>query len=151
MNKRNNIILIAAAVVILVGGASFYGGTRFNKFKQSRNVFNRDGSGFQQRQGQGMVLGGGTNRANRGGNFINGEIIKKDEKTITVKLADGGSKNIYVTDKTTYGKFIEGSEADLEIGKSIMVNGATNQDGSFLAQMVQIRPEDMRPATSTQR
>ena len=157
---KKNLIFILVAAIVIVGAGAFYGGMKYSQTKQSQNGLNRNGNGANfQRMGQvgmqgGPGITGGAMARNRGGNFINGEIIKKDDKTITVKLPDGGSKIIYVTEKTSYGKFVEGSEKDLEVGKTIMVNGTSNQDGSLLAQTVQMRPA-MPPtagqATSTQK
>ena len=38
-------------------------------------------------------------------------------------------------------KFVGGAISDLEVGKTITVNGKENQDGSVTAQTIQLRPQ----------
>ena len=121
MNKK--IILSIIITAILFGGAGFYFGTRFNSGKNQPQNF------------RGARI---DNRA--GANLVNGEIIAKDNKSITVKLSDGGSKIIFLSDTTEIGKMASGTPTDLEIGKNVMVNGKANSDGSLTAQSIQMRP-----------
>lgn len=72
--------------------------------------------------------------------MVAGEIISKDEKSVTVKLRDGGSKIVFYYDGTKIDKFVSGNAADLEVGKNVVVSGTTNFDGSVTAQSVQVRP-----------
>ncbi|MFH0854432.1 MAG: hypothetical protein V1891_02990 [bacterium] len=126
-------ILIAIGAVIIVGAASFYGGMTYGKYNKSfqANMSQRTNSNFQQfRQGMG-------NRAGEG--LVNGEIIKKDDESITVKLRDGGSKIIYISNKTGIMKSVDGVKDDLEIGENAMVNGKVNSDGSIAAETIQLR------------
>lgn len=124
-------------IVAIVGGGAFFGGMKYGESKKS----------FGKNFTPGQLNGGFQNSATvrngngQGGGFINGEIISKDEKNMTVKLRDGGSKIIFFTNTTEISKFASGSSGDLEVGKSVMVTGKTNQDGSVTAQTIQVRPE----------
>jgi len=137
MNK--NIIIVVSVVV--VAGLSFYGGM---KYGQSNSSADSKGLSSNQRQQMGAQFGGNNGGQRRvggqAGGLINGEIISKDDKSITVKLRDGGSKIVFYSATTTVGKIVDGTSADLEVGNQVMVNGTTSSDGSVTAQNIQIRP-----------
>jgi hypothetical protein len=127
-------ITIAVIAVVVVGAAAFWGGMKFGQSSGAKRM----GQGFQQGMG---TAGGGLKGIRTGANFINGEIINKDDKSITVKMRDGGSKIIFLSNATEFSKFATGTAADLNIGTSVMANGNTNSDGSITAQSIQIRPQ----------
>lgn len=138
-NQKYIGIMILVALIIAAG--SFYSGMLYSGSQKSATAIERNGAGFANgaRTGganRGMVPGGG-----QGAGFVNGSVIKQDDKTITVQLRDGGSKIIYISDKTTVGKTVDGTKADLGVGKNVMVNGKVNTDGSVVAENVQIRPD----------
>lgn len=151
MNTKNKHVIAAIAIVILLGG-SFYGGMRYagskaigsGKFAFSFPQGEASGAQFGGRNGDGMAGAGGFQRGTKAGagntNFVNGEIISNDGKIMTVKLRDGGSKIILLSDTVEIGKFTAGTSADLEVGKTVTVTGKSNSDGSVTAQTVQMRP-----------
>jgi len=137
MKKILPIILV---VIIIVGAGVFYGGMKYGQSKTSSS--NPSGQNFQnltpeQRQQLSQ------NRAGRGGNGANslsGEVISKDQQSLTIKMPDGSSKIVFYSDSIEIGKFVNGTPSDLEVGKTVTVNGKANQDGSITAQSIQIRP-----------
>ena len=132
MKKKLPIII----VVIIIGcGGAFYGGMRYAQSKTPTGPTQRDFQNFQQ-MGNSTRTGNGQSRTG----VTDGEITAKDDKSITVKLRDGSSKIIFYSDSTEVSKFVSGTSNDLEIGKTVMVNGKTNQDGSISAQLIQMRP-----------
>ena len=138
MTKK--ILVVTMAIVILVGGGSFYGGM---KYAQSKTPQRSAQGNFGELQRNGAANIGGLRGGGSGG-FTAGEIIAKDNSSITVKLNNGGSKIVFYSDTTEIDKFAKGMAGDLKIGESITVNGQANQDGSLTAQTIQIRPT--RPA-----
>lgn len=131
--------------IIIIGGGSFYGGMHYQKSKVSSFGSNRTG----MMQGLGAYAGGnaGGGRTGRMMNsgFASGEVLAKDDKSITLKLKSGGSEIILLSDKTQVVKSDQGALTDLVIGQSLTINGTANQDGSLTAESIQIRP-----AASTQ-
>jgi hypothetical protein len=140
MKKR---LIITFVALVLVGAGAFFGGMKYSQNKITQGFAQRMQAGIGNRTG---IAG---DRAGTG--FITGDIIFKDDKSITVKLRDGGSKIIFYSDTTELSKFASGTLSDLEVGKSVSVNGKTNQDGSITAQSIQLRPEILnRPPTMNQ-
>jgi hypothetical protein len=91
--------------------------------------------------------GAGGGRFTAGANFISGDVLAKDAQSITVKMRDGSSRIILYASSTEVSKFAAGTIDDVAVGKTIMVNGKTNTDGSITAQTIQIRPPMPTPPT----
>lgn len=94
-------------------------------------------SRFQQMGAAGTA--GAQRGARNGGDFVSGEIISKDEQSLTLKMPDGGSKIVFFSDSIKILKTVEGSAEDIAAGKQIMVSGKQNSDGSYTAQTIQER------------
>lgn len=136
MKKTLPLIIV---LIVVVAGLSFYGGMKYGSSKVGttrngllnfNNLSDAERQQFQQRAA-----------ANRGFgvNFISGEIINKDDTSLTVKLRDGGSKIVFYSNSTEIGKIATGTSADLVVGTSVTVNGKSEQDGSLAAETIQIR------------
>jgi len=132
-------IAIVIAVLVIVAGGAFYAGIKYGQTKQTADRGNFNPAAMSG----GYITGdkNGAGRANGNGGFTSGEIISKDEKSLTVKLPDGGSKIIFFTENTPIVKSAEGTNADLAIGEQVSVSGTANSDGSLNAKSIQIRPE----------
>jgi len=129
-------IVLCVLLVLIAGAGSFFGGM---KYTQAKNSATRTQQAAARQGGfNGMGRRNGANGQN--GAFINGEILSKDDKSVTIKLQDGGSKIVLLSGSTTIGKTTDGTVNDLEVGKNVMVNGTNNSDGSVTAQSIQIRP-----------
>ena len=147
MNKTKIIAVIIIGLVI-VGGGSFYAGMKYGQSKNS-NVSSGGAGNFanltpEERQARiqqfGGAGGGRIRGSQAGGGFASGDIIAKDDKSITVKMRDGSSKIVFYSGTTEVGKSVSGAVSDLEVGKTISVSGTANQDGSITAQSIQLRP-----------
>lgn len=130
-----------AALVIAV--VFFYGGVKYGQSYSSATVAGSAASRGAIGNGQfGQRRVGG---AGGMGGFTSGEVLSKDDKSITLKLRSGGSMLIFVASSTPILKSTAGSADDIQIGAQVMVNGNTNSDGSMSAQSVQIRPATGQP------
>lgn len=141
MNK--NIVIVVIAIVI-VGGGSFYGGMIYDQNKSAAGnqgeFANLSPQERQARLAQRGTTGAGAVRGMRnGGGFTSGQIISKDDKSITLKLQDGGSKIVFFANTTQVMKSAQGSSQDLVVGQKAVVTGTANSDGSVSAQSIQLR------------
>ncbi|MFA5249413.1 MAG: DUF5666 domain-containing protein [Candidatus Paceibacterota bacterium] len=139
MDKK--IIAIFAIIVLAVGGAAFFGGMKYGQSKSGGKFSDRMGSyqnGMPGSGPTGAVKGSGSKTLN--GGMIAGEILSKDDKSLTVKSADGSSKIIFFSQTTKALEEAETSLDKLAVGQQITVNGSSNSDGSVNAQSIQIRP-----------
>lgn len=135
-------IIITILVSILIGGAAFYGGMLYAKSNPGTNF----GGPMSQRNGNsGANFGGNKQAGTNGFNGANGEVISKDDSSLTIKLRDGGSKIVFYSYATTVSKMTTGTTADLQIGENIMVSGETNSDGSITAKAIDLRPAINNP------
>jgi len=136
-------ILYPVITAIVVGALAFYGGMQYQK-SQRGNFRGADGPGnFMMQGGPG---GNGQRGGGQGGRMMQqgfrptiGEIIASDENSITVKMEDGSSKIILISDTTTINKTDPGSKTDLAVGTKVGVFGADN-NGTVTAQNIQINP-----------
>lgn len=132
--KNLNIILIV--LIFVVGGVGFLGGMKYQQSK--RTISNRQFVNGQFGNGQGARNGQNGNRM--GFRPVSGEIISSDDKSITVKLADGSSKIVLLSDKTEINQAASATKEDLKTGEKVMVVGTDNSDGSVTAQNIQLNP-----------
>ena len=139
MDKKT-MIALAVVAIVLIAGASFFAGTKFGGRNLKGDFASRSGMNPTTRQ-QMMQKDGTGKMQGQGGrlNFIDGELVSRDNKNLTMKLADGGSKIILISDSTTVSKTTAGSIDELAPGCKLMINGDTNSDGSITAKTIQLK------------
>ena len=143
-NKQTHIISMAILIVAVAIG-SFFGGIKYQQNKTFSNFRQQmvDGNNLPQgvgRNAQNIDLA--KNRGQTAGfHQTIGEIISIDDKTITVKLATGGSKIVLISDTTKINQSVTATKTDLTVGTKIMVNGETNTDGSITSRNIEINPD----------
>ncbi len=137
-----NPMVMTIVIALVVGGAAFFGGM---KFQETKAAGSNNMRGQFQRGTGGPSGPGGMGRM--GGGAVIGEIISTDDeqssssiKSIIVKLEDGSSKIILLSDTVTVSKTDSGSKDDLKTGVKVGVFGTTNSDGSVTAQNIQLNP-----------
>ena len=129
---QKNSIIITVVVAVIVGAAAFFGGMQYQKMQRGSLAFG--GAGGAGRFGN---RAGG---ANGGSAPVTGQIISSGASSITVKLSDGSSKIIILSQSTAINKQASGTTADLKTGTNVLVLGTTNSDGSVTAQTIQLNP-----------
>src|SRR5689334_21295796 len=114
-NMKNNPTLMIVIGLVIAGG-SFFGGMKYQESK--RPTFSRQ---FGTNQGPGGQAGGrGAAGGGRGGfRPVAGEILSSDATSITVKLPDGSSKIVLITDKTEINKADTAKKEDLTVGQKV--------------------------------
>lgn len=139
MNSKQIAALVA---VLVVGGAGgFFGGI---KYDQSKTMAAR-----QQAQQRFVGGAGGQNGGRRGGQggggFTAGQILSKDDKSLSIQMMGGGSKIVFYSGSTQISKPAPVQASDLNNGDNVVVAGTANSDGSITAQSIQIRPAMQQP------
>lgn len=133
MNKNN--IMITLLIAVIVGAAAFYAGMQYQISKRSNFAIGqfRGANGipgnFQGRSGSSNF---------QGSRPVSGEIIRQDDKSITVKMQDGSSKIVILSDQASINKSSKGSKSDLKTGEQVVAFGTQNTDGSITAQNISI-------------
>jgi uncharacterized protein YneF (UPF0154 family) len=131
---KKNLILILIALII-VGAGGFFGGMKYGESQALKNLTpEKIREIFQQTRGQFQ-----TQRQRIAQGFILGEVISKDEKSLTVKLPDGSTRIVFLSESTQILKSVQGNIQDIEIGKQVIVSGEQTTEGSLTAKTIQIR------------
>jgi|SRR3989344_3161288 len=141
MSKQT--IIGGLVALVIIGGGAFYGGMTYAKSQTpARGQF---GNGQFMVNGQFTGGPGGAARTGANGGFTAGEIISKDETSLTIKIQDGSTKIVLVGSSAQIVKSTTGSIDDLAVGTQVTITGSANSDGSITAQSVQIRPAGSVP------
>lgn len=149
---KKEIVVPVVIASLVFAGVGFFGGMQFQK--SQRVSFGANGQGNFMMQGNGGQRGGGQGAGRtmgQGMRPVTGEIISTDGNSITVKMDDGSSKIVLISDTTQINKTDPGAKTDLTIGTKVGVFGADN-NGTVTAQSIQIDPQQMRiasPSAST--
>jgi hypothetical protein len=127
--------IVVFVIIIGVGALAFYGGMQYQLAQQPTGRTFMTGQ-----QGVGRTGANGTRRVGNG-QPISGEIINMDTDSLTIKLIDGSSRIVLLTDKTIFNKTTSVEKTELKIGEKVGIFGTTNTDGSLSAQNVQLNPQ----------
>ncbi len=129
-------IIVGTLIGVVIGASLGVVGTNVIRGNATETQLGTERGGqFGDRMGR-----SGANRGPRGVGFTSGEVLSVDDKSITVKLEDGGSRIIFLGASTTIMKSQEGAIGDVTTGTNVVVNGTPNSDGSVTAQNIQLRP-----------
>ncbi|MDB4939899.1 MAG: hypothetical protein JWO40_324 [Candidatus Doudnabacteria bacterium] len=163
MTNKN--IGLSVVTVLVIAAIGFFGGMKYGSAhalsakslaslstaQKQLLTQNLRGGGMAGNAGAGGAMGFAGRRTGTGGaagsGFTAGNIISKDDKSITVSTTGGGSKIIFVSGTTKVGKSVTGAVSDLAVGDQVTITGAANSDGSINAASVDIRPANTVPST----
>lgn len=125
MKKNQKIIIVSAAIILMIG--SFFIGrmTMANRQRNNFGVMNQrlNQSGQRvDRNKQAMVAG---------------KIEKLDGQQLVVKMVDGSTKIVMLSDNTAIKKMASSSLAALVVGQNVAVRGAQNS-GVTMAESIEI-------------
>lgn len=74
------------------------------------------------------------------GGAIIGEVTAKDDKSIAVKMSDGSSKIVIISDKTIYRISDEANLEKIIVGTKVATYDEANGDGTTTATNIEINP-----------
>lgn len=149
MNKTTGII-IAVALVILAAVGGFFGGMHYQKSKTGNGRFGMYAAGQMMGAGFRQGMKNGNMRMQQNAGVVRGQILSIANNNMTIKLPDGSSKIVVLSNSTNFVQSSKASASDAKQGDTVMVLGTTNSDGSVTAQNVQLNPQQMmRPTPST--
>lgn len=146
-----NIVIGCAVTAIVTGGVGFWGGTTYSKSQSMPNLQNRGGGRTMMQEpnyntmpsGNRVAPGASDSQGPMGQRSTAGEVTAKDDKSITVKMNDGSSRMIILSDKTTYRTSEEASLDAIAVGTKVAVFGESGNDGSMTAASIEINPQMM--------
>lgn len=72
--------------------------------------------------------------------LTSGEIIAKDDQSVTIKARDGSTRKVLFDDSTKVTRSMMASLEDLMRGEMVTVVGKVNEEGSVEASAIQIKP-----------
>ena len=135
-----NINIIAIVLLFLGLGGGFFAGMQYQKSQNLLGQINGQRGGNR---------GGQFGQRNGGSRPVVGEILSSDDKSITVKLQDGSSKIVLLSEKTQINKAATATKSDLKTGERVAVAGSDNSDGSVTASNIQLNPQTFRGVMSS--
>lgn len=133
-------ILSGIVGLIILGGGMFYAGLNFGKKQQQPN-------GFVDPAVKGEVVP--TVDPNiptrQNGGVVNGEVTAVSGKSLKIKLGDGASRDVLITDETIIRTFNVIPFSEITSGKYLLITGKSNKDGSLSAQSIQLLASTSSP------
>lgn len=120
-------MVITIVVALVVSALAFFGGMQYQKSQRGSFAGRFGGQGGFARTGDAQ-----------GTRPVSGSILSQDANSITVKMPDGSTKIVILSDKTAINKASAGAKSDLTTGAKVAVFGTQNSDGSITAQVISL-------------
>ena len=137
--KSSPVTIILTVLIIVAGAGGFFGGRQYEKSKLPAPFRNAN---FNARNVNGSIFGGRGfgGQFGAGGSATRGDVTSVSGNTVTVKLANGGSRIVILSSSTQVEKSATASVSDVTVGTTINAIGTANSDGSLTATTVQLNP-----------
>ncbi len=152
-------VITGVLCAVLAGALGFWGGVTYQK-NQTPTLASARGNGNSgppagfdpsQMPGGGQMPGAGgqsgqNNARQFAGGLATGTVLAADSTSITLKIASGGSKTVYLNSDTRVSKQETLQPSDIKVGDNVAAMGQST-NGGITARSVQIVPEgsDFRP------
>ncbi len=141
MNKKTMLtygITTLLVIISFVAGMQTGKSRNTNKAFGNRNIPNGMNQNFNK--GTGMNIRSGASN-------IMGEVLSKDENSLTIK-SKTGSKIVIVSKSTEVFKTITGSIADIAVGTNVVITGKEGDGNSTVADSIRIVDKVTMPQLS---
>jgi hypothetical protein len=138
--KKSYWIAGSIVLALVLMGASFYGGTLFERYTQARTR-----SSFLASRGLNGDTAGGAPGATSGqfggrtgfGGGAQGQVKSIEGNTITLSTAQNVT-TVTLSDSTTILKSVTGTIADLKVGDQVRVSGQADSSGAITANSITV-------------
>jgi hypothetical protein len=149
--SNQKIILACTITAVVAGTLGYVGGVKMSGMRRTVQFGGGERNVMMTRGGEGNSTAqkpsGNVGRI-MGPRSTIGEVIAKDANSMTVKMNDGSSRIIILSDKTTYRISSDANLDKIEVGTKIAAFGETGSDGSITATSIEINPVMMTPVTT---
>jgi hypothetical protein len=149
--KKSYWITGSIVLALVLMGASFYGGTLYERYTQSkartsfltmRGVNGGAAGGIPGTPGVPGAAGGQFGGASTGlGDSSQGQVKSIEGNTLTLSTAQNVT-TVTLSDSTTILKSVAGAIADLKVGDRVRVTGKTDSKGNITASQITVLSAD---------
>jgi len=126
--EKKTLLIVAIAVVGAL--VFFYAGAKYEKHKLGA---------------LGLLVNKSTSKKTTAVNSIKGTVTAKDDKSVTLKMADGSTKTIAFSANMTFGKTGTGTASEIFIGELVVIAGENNADGTFIPTNIRASKKSPKP------
>jgi len=137
MNKQ---IIINLIIGVSVGVLAFIGGLKYAEMNPAKIAPSQYGQGNFRMMQNGSGSAQKQTGTRMGFRPIFGEVLSIDENTMTVKLSDGSTKIVVLTDKSAASTQTEVKISDIKEGTKVSVMGAEGEGNTITAQSIVLNP-----------
>ncbi|GEM_PF-1910045 len=130
--------LAVIAIAVIGAAVFFYAGAKYEKHKLSALGLLANSKSSSSASKKAAAA-----------NSLKGTVTAKDDKSVTIKLADDTEKTIQFGNGMTFGKSGTLTAAEISVGGIVVITGENNADGTFVATNIRASKKSLAaPATT---